>query len=48
MASSIAPYSSLREEAVATPTTLDDDQSGKGKRIKYPSAKLRGVATNTI
>ena len=48
VASSIGSSNSLREEAVATHTTLNDDQRGKGKRIKYLSTKLRGFVNNTI
>ena len=38
----------LREEVVSTPTIIDDVERGKGKRIRYPSTKLRGFVTNTI
>ena len=48
VASSIGSNSSLREEAVTTPTALDDDQRGKDKRIRYPSTKFLGFVTNTI
>ena len=48
VASNIGSYSSMREEAMATLTVLDDDQRGKGKRIRYTSTKLRGFVTNTI
>ena len=48
VSSSIGFSNFLREEAVATPIALDDDQRGKGKRIRYPSTKLRDFVTNTI
>ena len=48
MASSIGSNSSLREEVVATHTTLDNDQRGKDKCIRYSSTKLCGFITNTI
>ena len=48
VASSIGSSNSLREEAVATHTTLNDDQRGKDKRIRYQSTKLRDFVTITI
>ena len=48
VASSNGSSNSLMEEAMANPNTLDDDQRGKGKRIKYLSTKLRGFVNNTI
>ena len=33
---------------MATPTILVEEQRGKGKRIRYPSTKLRDFFTNTI
>ena len=30
------------------PNVLDCEEKGKGKRIRYPSTKLRGFVTNTI
>ena len=48
VASSIRAYSSLKEEAVATSTALDDDQRGNDKCIRYPSTMLLGFVTNTI
>ena len=38
----------LREAIVVTPIVLDNEERGKGKRIQYPSIKLRGFVTHTI
>ena len=48
MVSRIDSGSSFSKKVVNTPIVLNDEQRGKGKRVRYPSTKLRGFVTNTI